>query len=186
MNLVKGHTRYDTRKPFFSERMVWNSLPCNVVSASTGNEFKSIYIYINTYLNLTYFPTIQHVGLIPTSYLLTSSTGERQQQPYCTLHKRTVSSSTLGLELPPRYFTWLLNSNSFLQKIIGRTSSGLYFLTNRIISVFSRFTESPLALHQRSTPRKMRCVMSHTVGKNLPTVSRTPSSANPCANYLVC
>jgi len=43
MKLVKGRTRYDMRKHFFSERIihVWNSLPSNVVNASTVNEFKS-------------------------------------------------------------------------------------------------------------------------------------------------
>jgi len=44
MKLVKSHVKYGTRKHFFTHRIVnvWNSLPAQVVHASSVNDFKNI------------------------------------------------------------------------------------------------------------------------------------------------
>ena len=43
MKLVKSHVRHDIRKHFFTHRIVnlWNSLPAQVVHASSVNDFKN-------------------------------------------------------------------------------------------------------------------------------------------------
>ena len=44
-NLTKDRSRLDTRKYFFSQRVVngWNSLPAEVVNAESVNSFKNAY-----------------------------------------------------------------------------------------------------------------------------------------------
>ena len=49
IKLIKERTRLDTRKFYFSQRLVngWNRLPATVVNAETVNAFKNDYVCSN-------------------------------------------------------------------------------------------------------------------------------------------